>query len=162
MKILLLLFLFPLVALSGPSRLDIIKFAKKHHFFNPRLLAAIAEKESSLNQYALVREADGDYSWGLMQIKESTVRMLGFKQNYSLLFNWRINLKLAMRYLNWQFKRYGANRFDIVAAYNAGSVIKCTREFYWSTISGRRIKFPCTRGSYINQQHVDGVMSFYQ
>lgn len=105
------------------------------------LALAICFVESS-NRYSIVNLSDGgSASYGWCQIKYTTAKEMGFKGNITdLWFNKKINQKLAIKYLQKQYARYGNFR-DAVAAYNAGSVKKNLK------------------GVFVNQKYVDKVFS---
>jgi soluble lytic murein transglycosylase-like protein len=84
------------------------------------LLLAICTHETGLKN--TVNEHDGGSpSIGLCQLKEQSVKMIGFKGNRKSLENPKINALWAAKYLMWQLERYNGNACKAVAAYNSGT-----------------------------------------
>ena len=103
------------------------------------LVEAIIEQESNFNPKAFNPEKTGSY--GLMQVQCDTARRLGMKGNCSQLFDSYNNMYYGLQLLLHLEKRYSLIT-DIVAAYNAGRVIK-------------------NNGQYINELYVKSVMGKY-
>jgi len=81
------------------------------------------------------------YSWGLMRLLPNTARGLGWGgQDPEELLDTNLNIKLGIKYLCWQIKRYQCIKRG-VAAYNAGHT-KYTSD---------------SRTRYINQWYVNKV-----
>lgn len=119
------------------SPCTILRQAKKLNSLDPKLVLAVAQVESTGNSNVMNKD-----QYGLMQIKLSTARMLGFKGRPKELLQWKTNLALGIKYLNEKLKKYG-NVQAASAAYNAGTVyIKWAR--------------------FVNQAYVDRVMSQYK
>lgn len=110
------------------------------------LVASIAYVESNYNPTAYNPEG----SYGLMQIRCSTARMMGMKGDCSQLFNVETNLKYAIKYLENLKKRF-YKLTDVIAAYNSGTPIICK-----NYNAGK-----CFAGEYYNQQYVDKVSFKY-
>ncbi len=81
-------------------------------------------------------------SWGLMQIMGGVARELGYKLHLTALCNPDLNIEYGTMKIKSIMQRYGNSEMDVIAAYNAGSVIK--------TYSG----------IYKNEKYVDKVYSF--
>ena len=111
-----------------------------------RLVTAIAFVESSYRPNAFNPEG----SYGLMQVQCRTARYMGFEGNCDSLFNPRINIKYATKYIDYLNAKYN-NRRDVIAAYNAGRVVKCRNHN----------PDKCWPGQYINQHYVDKVVDNY-
>ena len=141
-------FLFSNIALSEiVSDQQILAHASRKNFFNPQLALAIAKVESSQNS-----KAKNEDHYGLMQIKAGTARMLGYQGAIKGLFDWRLNLDLAIQYLTEKYEEYQQIP-PTVAAYNAGTVYICR--------TGKSKGLPCAKGRYINQEYVDLVLRTY-
>jgi len=110
---------------------------------NPVLVAAIMETESGGNPKARA-SASGGGAWGLLQIKESTARFLGFRGPMKKVLLPLVGLRLGVRYLAWQAQRHPYG-WDAVAAYNQGTP-------RWSKDSRR----------YENQRYVRKVFHTYR
>lgn len=96
---------------------------------DPSLLLAIAAKESAFNPAAYNPEKDNNPSRGLMQIRESTARALGYRASVAGLFDPATSIELGARLLRENIDRVrGANPFlsaretedRAISAYNAG------------------------------------------
>ncbi len=84
---------------------------------------AMIHVESSGNPKASRKEKDGDYSYGLMQIKLSTARDMGFGDQPLALLLPDTNIKFGIRYFYWLYERYSnwTNRLLVATdAYNRG------------------------------------------
>lgn len=110
------------------------------------LVASIAYVESRYNHKAYNPEG----SYGLMQVRCTTARMMGMKGECSQLFNIDFNLKYAIKYLENLKKRFHKIT-DVIAAYNSGTPIICK-----NYNAGK-----CFAGEYYNQQYVDKVSFKY-
>ena len=86
---------------------------------DPRLVAAIVSTESHFRRIVRVREPDGRYSYGLMQVKAETARMMGFRGSPRRLYSPWLNLYYGIRYLKSRLQHYPFV-WDAVSAYNAG------------------------------------------
>lgn len=84
------------------------------------LVLSIVMVESSGNPLAQARENDGEWSRGLMQVKEATARALGIADSTKLLQP-AVGLAVGSRLLAKQLKRYNGAVGPAVAAYNAGT-----------------------------------------
>lgn len=82
-------------------------------------------------------------SWGLMQVMGGVTRELGYKQDLPQLVNPDLNIEYGvMKLKSLRQKKSVENEMDLVAAYNAGSVIKLTS------------------GVYMNEKYVDRVYGY--
>lgn len=134
------------------SEESIMQAAKELGAFDHKLVLAVVRIESGKNRFAYNgRDRDGLGTYGLMQLKLATARGMGFKGKYLDLYEWRTNLKYGIRYLNYQFTRYGTVP-SALAAYNAGSVFICKK--------GSKRK--CTPGTFVNQSYVRSVLYHYR
>jgi len=136
--IITILLTFPTVALGEIiPHCALIKQAKKFGALDPKLVLAVVQVESTGNSKAMNED-----QYGLMQIKLSTARMLGFDKHPKELLQWKTNLKLGIKYLNEKLRKYKIVQ-AAAAAYNAGKVyIKWAR--------------------FVNQDYVDLVMFHYK
>ncbi len=107
---------------------------------NPRMVAAIIQTESRFNPRAVGFDSGG-YSWGLMQVKLSTARWLGFTGSQRELMNPVVNLKLGIRYLAMQAHRH---------------------PYGWDAISGYNLGTPSWNGHYANREYVHRVWINYR
>lgn len=96
---------------------------------DPALLLAIASLESNFNPAAYNPERNNDPSRGLMQVRESTARGLGYRGAVAGLFDPGTSIELGARLLSENLDRVrGANPFlttreaedRAISAYNAG------------------------------------------
>lgn len=130
----------------------ILQAAKELGAFDHKLVLAVVKIESGNNRFAYNgRDRDGKGTYGLMQLKIATARYMGFNGNHTHLYDWKTNLKYGIRYLNYQYRRYGSVPASL-AAYNAGSVILCKKK------SARR----CHAGTFVNQHYVRSVLYHYR
>jgi hypothetical protein len=104
------------------------------------LVESIALHESGLNYKAFNPEKTGSY--GLMQIQCATARRLGHDGSCVDLFDPYLNIRLGQNLIIHLFKRYKTIE-DVLAAYNAGSVIK-------------------NDDGYINKEYVAAVLNNYK
>ena len=145
-----------LLCLSSVSRgevinsCDLIKQAKEYGALNPRLVLAIAEIESSRDSKVVSRQDPRNFHYGLMQLKPSTARMVGFRGQTKDLLQWKTNLKYGVVYLDQKLKKYRSKE-AAAAAYNAGAAFPCKKE---------HVK--CNLGEFVNQRYVKLVMQRYR
>jgi soluble lytic murein transglycosylase-like protein len=85
------------------------------------LVKAIIAVESSFRPGASLKEKDGEFSRGLMMVKDSTAKDLGLA-NPELLFDPDVAIQYGVKYLAQKIRNYGAISIEAIAAYNAGSV----------------------------------------
>jgi soluble lytic murein transglycosylase-like protein len=142
--------------------MNIIKAKAEDADIDPRLLASICWQESRGFVYAVRFEPNYKWtyriekfakmqritveteeklqmqSYGLSQIMGGTARWLGFSGPLPALYKPETNLFWATKYIKYLSQKY-TKTDDIIAAYNAGSVVKSPR------------------GVYTNQKYVDSV-----
>jgi len=111
-------------------------------FVPVELVLAHVHVESRGNPLAKRKEKDGEWSRGLLQVKEATAKWLGLANTAALLTP-SVGLAYGVRYLAYQLKRYGGNPARAAAAYNAGSV-------RYTAGSGEK---------FVNQKYVDDVLA---
>ncbi|GAA5094740.1 lytic transglycosylase domain-containing protein [Bartonella acomydis] len=102
-----------------PYEILIEKFANKYNV-PVNLAHAVVKIES--NYKAHIKGAAGEI--GLMQIKPSTARGLGFNGSVQDLYDPATNLEYGMRYLARAYKLSGGNTCGTVLKYNAGHAAK--------------------------------------
>lgn len=122
-----------------------IKQIASHFNLEPNLIAAIIQKESGGDPFAIRYEPNFKYllepkiwakkmrvteatetqlqkfSFGLCQIMGATARDLEFSGPFALLFEIEENLFYGCKYLADRFGKYKGNKIKAIAAYNAGS-----------------------------------------
>jgi len=102
-------------ASSRPYDKIVAEMARKHNV--PVALAhAIIRVESNYNAKARGRAGE----IGLMQIKPTTARGLGFSGSAQALYNPRTNLEYGMKYLGKAHRLGGGNICQTILKYNAG------------------------------------------
>ena len=100
-------------AASVPARFSpIIEEAARLHGVDPRLIAAVARRESAWNPNAVSRVGAG----GLMQLMPATARYLGVTN----VFDARQNVFGGTQYLRTLLDTFGGDLDLTLAAYNAG------------------------------------------
>lgn len=100
---------------------SLLKEESKNSCIPYKYLLALTKTESSLNPTAKGKDETGNgYSYGLMQIKLSTAKDMGFKGTLNDLFIPKINIKYSVRYLNWLCEYYNGDIFKAMDAYNRG------------------------------------------
>ncbi|GAA5106511.1 lytic transglycosylase domain-containing protein [Bartonella jaculi] len=102
-----------------PYEFLIQKFANKYNV-PVNLAHAVVRVESDYKAH--IKGAAGEI--GLMQIKPSTARGLGFKGSIQDLYDPATNLEYGMRYLARAYKLSGGNTCGTVLKYNAGHAAK--------------------------------------
>jgi len=85
---------------------------------NPLLLWTIAKVESNFNQYAINKNKNGTYDYGVMQINSSWYKVLGHK-NWMNLSDPCYNIMVGAWILRQCMDKYGYS-WDAIACYNAG------------------------------------------
>ncbi|MDX5594023.1 lytic transglycosylase domain-containing protein [Pseudovibrio sp. SPO723] len=98
----------------------LIKETAKKHGVPHELARAVVQVESSFNPSA--RGAAGEV--GLMQIKPSTARGLGYRGSTKALYNPETNLEWGMKYLAGAHKKAGGDLCGTILRYNAGHYAK--------------------------------------
>ncbi|WP_019222411.1 lytic transglycosylase domain-containing protein [Bartonella rattaustraliani] len=102
-----------------PYEVLIQKLAKKYNV-PVNLVHAVIRIES--NYKVRIKGAAGEI--GLMQIKPSTARGLGFNGSVQDLYDPETNLEYGMRYLARAYKLSGGNTCGTILKYNAGHAAK--------------------------------------
>lgn len=95
-----------------PPLRPIIEQAGHRHKVDPRLIAAVARRESRFRTRAVSPVG----ARGLMQLMPRTARWLGVKDS----FNARQNIFGGTKYLSMLLRQYNGNLDLTLAAYNAG------------------------------------------
>jgi soluble lytic murein transglycosylase-like protein len=124
----------------------VLKTCSKIYKGDCGLIASIAYVESKYKTKAFNPEG----SYGLMQIRCSTAKMMGFIGDCRNLFDPHTNIKYAVKYVENIKKRF-SNFSDIIASYNSGTPIICKDYNHGK----------CSPGQYYNQKYVDKVMLKY-
>ena len=113
----------PAVAVSQDT-LDAIATAEVEQKIPHGLLRALCMSESSLNPGAINKYDGGSASYGLCQIKVSTLHIKGIFGTVSYtsrdLMNPWINAYLSSKYLKHQLKRYNGSVRKALSAYKSG------------------------------------------
>ncbi|MBP6218398.1 MAG: transglycosylase SLT domain-containing protein [Oligoflexales bacterium] len=140
------------------------------------VLRAICMTESNLNADAFVRNDGGDHNhaFGMCQVLRRTAEKYvkkdkGCTQDFSdrnldrshkqcNLFGPVTNALAAAHYLRYQMDRFSGDLFKAVAAYNAGSVVKCGHK-RWVHSNGKKLR-PCRHNDILNRYYVDRVEGF--
>jgi soluble lytic murein transglycosylase-like protein len=107
------------------------------------VLAVMRRENPRGDTTAVTHEPDGHYSYGLMQVKDSTATRYGVLDPRMLL-NPAVGIDVGTRYLAEQLKRYKGNIPAAIAAYNAGTAHFTEQE------------------TFRNQPYVDAVLKFYR
>lgn len=102
----------PLSAPLSPELAGIIREAAKTHGVDPRLITAVARRESGLNGRAVSKKG----AEGLMQLMPQTARFLGVADS----FDPRQNVLAGTRYLRMLLDTFRGDLDLALAAYNAG------------------------------------------
>ena len=110
---------------------DMIRDISSEYGNNPHLVKAIIKIESNFNPNAH-RLTEKEDSRGLGQINEPTAIALGVL-NVERLFDPEYNIEIMNKLLINLKKRYSSTT-DIIAAYNAGRVIKTQQGFYFNSV----------------------------
>ncbi len=97
---------------------------------DPRLTEAIILTESKNNPHIIKKEWDGKRSYGLMQIKMETARMMGFHGSPKKLLSPWINIYYGTRYLKAQMRTFHFV-WDAVSGYNAGHSLWRTQRLHY-------------------------------
>lgn len=139
-----------------------LQAAGKPFGVSPELLAAVAWQESRFQPGAYNAEGDGSNpSRGMMQIRQSTARGLGFTGDVGRLFETGLSLELGAKLLRENLNRVASANPGLpaqemldraISAYNAG----------WSTI--RKGDAPRSgSGEFVNlRAYVEPIRAYYQ
>lgn len=87
----------------------------------PGLLLSVCTVESGLRADAIHRDDGSEHSVGLCQLHTNTARLMGFRGKAKDLYDPKVNLLYASKYLRHQLNRYGGSITKALAAYNAGT-----------------------------------------
>lgn len=101
---------------------------------NPKLLTAICEVESGLDEEAIQLYDGSTHSIGVCQVKVGTARQMGYEVDTFELLNPYLNAKVASKYLKWQIKRYGGDTKKGIIAYNRGNYKEGYDETYYCNV----------------------------
>jgi len=114
---------------------------------DPALVHAVIERETIHGALPITgtREPDGHYSYGPMQVKDSTATMHGVRDPRTLAVP-SIGIRIGTFELARLLRLFPGDTARAVAAYNAGA-----------GNSSRRAS-----GRFVNQPYVDAVLSFWQ
>lgn len=130
------------------------KMCEKHNASNCTIIQAMSWVE---NRYRNVTVTDnGSLSYGPLQIKCDTARMVGLKFDCEQLRDPEVSIRFAIKYYELQLKRYNGNIEKAVAAYNAGSATIC------KNINRGDKGIQCFPGEYYNQSYVLKVWRKYK
>jgi soluble lytic murein transglycosylase-like protein len=138
------------------------------------LLLAICTTESNLKADAFVYSDGGanNHAYGICQVLSETAKKYVGKdkkcerdfrdlvKNYKTcnLFGPKVNALAAAYYLKSQLVRYKGNTLKAVAAFNSGSVRKCSEMGWVTNKHGKRIQ-RCRPGGLLNSYYVNRVKS---
>lgn len=96
----------------------------------PNLLNAVCWVESKHVATAIHKDDGNSDSLGICQIKYKTAKEMGFKGRAKDLFNARVNIQFAAKFLAFQIKRYHGNINKALVAYNRGNAKGLRRSTY--------------------------------
>ena len=103
--------------------LQIVREMAKTFDVESALISGIINAESDFIPGRMNPEtpAPGDESYGLMSVKLTTARWLGFAGTADeLQKDDKINIYFGTKYLRWLYDHFSTNDLDVIAAYNAG------------------------------------------
>lgn len=143
------------------------------------LVAGLIARESGFDPRAYLAEVGGDGSVGLMQIRPSTAKgvgytgPLGYANTLTGLYDPATNIEYGTKYLAQQYRKSGSDLAGAASAYNGGwrpeigfgrpvtkQTTVCLRR---DPISGDCIKTRIVPpGEYANQDHVNAVVQYTQ
>lgn len=167
--VVLFLYQVPALAVSKTYITKAIEEAAHKARVPKDLLLAICTIESNLKDDAYVFDDGGNnnHAYGICQVLGTTAaKYVGFdskcnqdfrdmKKNHRTckLFGPRVNALAAALYLRDQIKRYNGDLLMASAAYNSGSVRKCSKKGWVTNKHGDRIQ-PCRPGGLLNSYYV--------
>ncbi|WP_063298207.1 MULTISPECIES: lytic transglycosylase domain-containing protein [unclassified Pseudovibrio] len=102
------------------SYVKLIEQKAKKHGVPHHIAKAVVEVESNFNARARGRAGEV----GLMQIKPSTARGMGYRGSTKALYKPENNIEWGMRYLAGAYKRAGGDLCGTILRYNAGHYAK--------------------------------------
>jgi len=123
MKIILFIFLFSWSVFNCSCKENLIDIYSKQFNVDRHLICAIIKVESNFNPVAINKNDGPSDSLGLMQIKYSTARELGFRGTPKQLVNPVYNLKYGIKYLAKAQEKFN-NISHVIQAYNGGLGVK--------------------------------------
>ncbi len=100
----------------GSAYASLIETEAKKHGVPVDLALAVVQVESNFNPKARGRHGE----IGLMQIKPSTARGVGFRGSSKALYQPKTNIKWGMKYLAGAHERAGGDLCGTILRYNAG------------------------------------------
>lgn len=107
-------------ATKKTSYVKLIEQKAKKHGVPMEIAKAVVEIESNFNPRARGRAGEV----GLMQIKPSTARGMGYRGSTKALYKPETNIEWGMRYLAGAHKRAGGDVCGTILRYNAGHYAK--------------------------------------
>ena len=120
MRIFLFSAFFLLFAVSGVyAQKYCFNYAGARFGVNPRLLYAVAKVESGFNPYAIDRDSNGTYDYGVMQINSIWYKEIGLRQ-WLKLKHACFNIQVGAWIMSQCQERYN-NTLQAIACYHSGS-----------------------------------------
>lgn len=114
-----------LAVAAGQAEAFCFEEAGREYGIAPQLLWSIAKGESNLNPYAVNRNTDGSYDYGLMQINSSWAKVLG-RERWASLGDACTNVKTGAWILRRCIDDYGYG-WKAVGCYNSRTPSKRDR-----------------------------------
>ena len=111
----------------------------------PNLLSSVCWVESKHVATAIHKDDGNSDSLGICQIKYKTAKEMGFKGRAKDLFNARINIQFAAKFLSFQMKRYHGNINKALVAYNRGNAKGLQRSAYSDKVTNQWRSFNVTK-----------------
>lgn len=96
----------------------------------PKLLQSVCWIESKHKITAVHKDDGGEDSVGICQLHYSTAKWLGFKGSEKELYDPKINIRYAAKYLKYNLKRYKGNLHKAITAYNRGNARSLLKSKY--------------------------------
>jgi soluble lytic murein transglycosylase-like protein len=94
-------------------------FAGKRFGVNPNLLYAVAKVESGFNPYAIDRDSNGSYDYGVMQINSIWYKEIGLRKWLNLKHTC-FNIQVGAWIMSQCQERYNNNILKSIACYHSG------------------------------------------
>ena len=116
-------FLFSWSVFNCSGKGSLIAEYSKQFNVDKHLICAIIKVESNFNPVAINKNDGPSDSLGLMQIKYSTARELGFRGTPKQLISPNYNLKYGIKYLAKAQEKFN-NVSHVIQAYNGGLAVK--------------------------------------
>ena len=123
MKIILIIMLLFSWAVFNCNKESLIAKYSRLYNVDKHLVCAIIKVESNFNPLAINKNDGSSDSLGLMQIKYSTARLLGFRGTKKQLIMPEYNIKYGVKYLAKAKEKFN-NTKHIIQAYNGGLAVK--------------------------------------